>query len=61
MPRKLVKLPFVNPVKVFELHYTLVSVEWRLKGSVADRIIQSDQRSSVERISQGGANKGKSD
>ena len=60
MPRKLVKLPFVEPVKVFELHDTLVSVEWRSKGSVTDRIIQSDRRSSVGR-GWGEADKGKGD
>ena len=47
MPKKLDKLPLVEPMKSFGLRYASISTEWESRRSVTNRIIQSNHWSSV--------------
>jgi hypothetical protein len=42
MPKKLVKLPLVEPTKFFASPEASISTEWKSQGSVTNRIIQPD-------------------
>jgi hypothetical protein len=60
MPKKLDKLPLIEPMKSFELRDASISTKWKSQGSVTNRIIQSDHRSLIA-YTKSGATKGKRD
>jgi hypothetical protein len=60
MPKKLVKLPLVEPMKSFELCDASISTEWKSQESVTNRIIQSDHWSS-DLCNKSGPSKGEVD
>jgi hypothetical protein len=60
MPKKLDKLPLVEPIKSFELRCASISTEWKLQETVTNRIIQSNHRPSVLG-NRGGASEGEID
>ena len=61
MPKKLVKLPLVEPMKFFALPDASVSAECESQESVTNRIIQHDQRRSLVARGKTGASKGEID
>ena len=60
MPKKLDKLPFVEPTKFFKLRDGSISTERKPQEPVTNRIIQPDHRSLVA-YNKRGAAKGKRD
>ena len=58
IPKKLAKLPLVEPTKSFESRDALISSKQKSQGSITNRIIQSDHWSLVA-YDESGASKSK--
>jgi hypothetical protein len=61
MPKKLVKLSLVKPMKFFALPDASISAEFKSQESVTNRIIQRDRRQSLVARGKTGTSKGEID
>jgi hypothetical protein len=61
MPKKLVNLPLVEPMKFFALPDASISAEFKSQETVTNRIIQRDRRRSLVARGKTGTSKGEID